>query len=78
MPRERQDLEGWLNCRNCKFRGRRHVARVGALMAQGSANMATFVQDVPVNGQGKSSVMSGLICQADAKKRCVEATNGNQ
>ena len=50
------------------------MARVGALVAQGSAKMATFAQDVPMHGQGKSSMMAALIDQADAKRRCVEAT----
>ena len=28
----------------------------------------------PMNGQGKSSMMAALIDQADAKRRCIEAT----
>ena len=50
------------------------VARVGALVAHGSAKMATFAEDVPMHGQGKSSMVAALIGQADAKRRCVEAT----
>ena len=37
------------------------MARVGGLVAQGSAKMATFAQDVPTHGQGKSSMMAALI-----------------
>ena len=50
------------------------VGKVGALVAQGSARMAAFAQDIPMNGQAKSSLMSVLIDQADAKRRCIEAT----
>ena len=80
IPGDRQDLEAWLCCRNCELRNDLEfadaatMARVGALVAQGSAKMATFAQDVLMHGQGKSSMMAALIDQADAKRRCVEAT----
>ena len=78
MPGDRQDLEGWLSCRNCELRNALEfgdtaaVARVGALV--GSAKMAAFVPDVPMDGQAKSSLMSALIDQADAKRRCIDTT----
>ena len=59
IPGDRQDLEAWLSCRNCELRNALEfgdaatMARVGGLVAQGSAKMATFAQDVPM--QGKSS-----------------------
>ena len=80
MPGDRQDLEGWLSCRSCELRNALEfgdtatVARVGALVAQGSAKMATFVPDVPMDGQAKSSLMSALIDQAKAKRRCIDTT----
>ena len=80
MPEDRQDLEGWLSCRNCELRNALEfgdvatVGKVGALVAQGSARMVAFAQDIPMNGQAKSSLMSVLIDQADAKRRCIEAT----
>ena len=80
MPEDRQDLEGWLSCRNCELRNALEfgdvatVGKVGALVAQGSARMVAFAQDVPMNGQAKSSLMSVPINQADAKRRCIEAT----
>ena len=80
MPEDRQDLEGWLSCRNCELRNALEfgdvatVGKVGALEAQGSARMVAFAQDVPMNGHAKSSLMSVLIDQADAKRRCIEAT----
>ena len=66
MPEDRQDLEGWLSCRNCELRNALEfgdvatVGKVGALVAQGSARMVAFAQDVPMNGQAKSSLMSVL------------------
>ena len=80
MPEDQQDLEGWLSCRNCELQNVLEfgdgvtVGRVGALVAQGSARMAAFAQDVPMNGQAKSSLMSAMIDQADAKRSCIEAT----
>ena len=67
IPGDRQDLEAWLSCRNCELRNALEfgdaatMARVGALVAQGSAKMATFAQDVPMHGQGKSFMMAALI-----------------
>ena len=43
---------------------------------QGSVKMATFAQDVPMHGQGTSSMMAALIDQVDAQRRCIEATVG--
>ena len=80
MPGDRQDLEGWLSCRNCELRNALEfgdaatVARVGALVAQGFAKMATFVPDVPMDGQAKSSLMSALTDQAEAKRKCIDKT----
>ena len=73
-----QDIEGWLSNRNCELRNALElgdsatVARVGALVAQGSAQLASLVQGMqPVcDGQARSSVMAALIDQADAT-RCV-------
>ena len=80
MSGDCEDLEGWLSCRNCELRNalelgdRATVARVGPLVAQGSAKMATFVPDVPMDGRAKSSLMSALIDQAEAKRRCIDTT----
>ena len=84
-----QDIEGWLSNRNCELRNALEfgdsatVARVGALVAQGSAQLASLVQGMqPVgDGQARSSLMAALIDQTDAKRRCVEvvpSTLGNQ
>ena len=73
MPEDRQDLEGWLSCR-ALFGDVGTVGKVGALVAQGFVRMVAFAQDVPMNGQAKLSLMSVLIDQADAKRRCTEAT----
>ena len=40
--------------------------------------MATFIQDVSMDGQAKSSLMSVAINHAEAKRRCVEATHTHQ
>ena len=84
-----QDIEGWLSNRNCELRNALEcgdsatVARVGALVVQGSAQLASLVQGMqPVgDGQARSCLMVALIDQADAKRRCVEvvpSTLGNQ
>ena len=75
-----QDIEGWLSNRNCELRNALEfgdsatVARVGALVEQGSAQLASLVQGMlPVgDGQARSSLIAALIDQADAKRRCVE------
>ena len=75
-----QDIEGWLSNRNCELRNALEfgdsasVARLGALVAQASAQLASCVQGMqPVgDGQARSFVMAALIDQADAKRRCVE------
>ena len=84
-----QDIEGWLSNRNCELRNALEcgdsatVARVGALVVQGSAQLASLVQGMqPVgDGQARSCLMVALIDQADARRRCVEvvpSTLGNQ
>ena len=67
MPEDRHDSEGWLSCRNCGLRNALEfgdvatVGKVGVLVAQGSARMVAFAQDIPMNSQAKSSLMSVLI-----------------
>lgn len=84
-----QDMEGWLRNRNCELRNALEsgdvatVGRVGALVAHGSAQLASFVQGMQIvgDGQARSSLTAALIDQADAKRRCVEvvpSTLGNQ
>ena len=75
-----QNIEGWLSNRNCELRSALEfgdsatVARVGALVAQRSAQLASLVQGMQLVGDGeaRSSLMAALIDQADAKRRCVE------
>ena len=59
-------------------RGRCHCGQSGSSDGQGSARMAAFAQGIPMNGQAKSSLMSALIDQADAKRRCIEATQTDE
>ena len=72
IPGDRQDLEAWLSWRNCELRNALEFGDAATVAR--SAKMATFAQDVPMHGQVKSSMMAALIDQADAKRRCVEAT----
>ena len=69
-----QDIEGWLSNRNCELRNALEFGDLGALVAQGSAQLASCVQGMLLvgDGQAQSSVMAALIDQADAKRRCVE------
>ena len=43
--------------------GHSHGCQSGEFWWQGSAEMATFVPDMPMDGQAKSSLMSALIDQ---------------
>ena len=71
-----QDVEHWLNCRNCEMRNALEygdpgiVARCGSLVAQGAAMLANLSQDVPM--VARSTLMSALINEGDTKRRCVE------
>ena len=71
-----QDVEHWLNCRNCEMRNALEhgdvgtVARCGSLVAQGAAMLANLSHDVPMNA--RSTLMSALINEGDSKRRCVE------
>ena len=71
-----QDVEHWLNFRNCEMRNALEhgdaaiVARCGSLVAQGAAMLANLSHDVPMNG--RSTLMSALVNEGDSKRRCVE------
>ena len=71
-----QDVEYWLNCRNCEMRNALEhgdvgtVARCGSLVAQGAAMLANLSHDVPMNA--RSTLMTALINEGDSKRRCVE------
>ena len=72
-----QEVEGWLSSRNCELRNalefgdRATIARLGVLVAQGSACLAGLTSDVSMGGPDQSSLMSALIDKGDAKRRCV-------
>ena len=82
MPTDLQDLEGWLSDRNCElrnameFRNPGLVGQIGPLIGQGARQLeiSRDQSNVPMNGQGRSSMMAALIDQADSKRRCIEAT----
>ena len=85
MPEDRQDLEGWLGCRNCELRNALEfgdvatVGKVGALVAQGSARMVAFAQDIPMNAR---EIFSDVHSDRSGspKRGGIEATqtNGSQ
>ena len=74
-----QDLEGWLNDRNCDLRNAMEfgdsslMAKIGLLVGQGATQLGHLGQDVSMQDHSKSSMMSSLIDAADAKRRCVAA-----
>ena len=78
MPNDRQDLEGWLNDRNCELRNGMEfgdvglVAHIGGLVGQGATQLGLLGRDrdVPVDGQSRSVLMSSLI-DDQAKRRCL-------
>ena len=82
VPNDPQELEGWLSDRNCDLRNAIEfgnpglVGQIGHLIGQGARQLerSRDQSNVPMNGQGKSSMMAALIDQADAKRRCVEST----
>ena len=73
-----QDVEHWLNCRNCEMRNALEhgdpgtVARCGSSVAQGAAMLANLSQDVPMIA--RSNLMSALIDEGHTKRRCVEGS----
>ena len=72
-----QEVEGWLSSRNCELRNalefgdRATIAKLGVLVAQGSACLAGLNSDVSMGGPDQSSLMSALIDKGDVKRRCV-------
>ena len=67
MPHHAEEVEQWLIDRNCELRSALHcqdthmIAHIGALVE-------------PTEGQSRSSLMTAFITEADAKRRCVEAS----
>ena len=47
------------------------IAHIGALIAKGASKFSTVESG---EGQSRSSLMAALISDADAKRRCVEAS----
>ena len=82
MAANLQDLEGWFSDRNCELRNAMEfgnpglVGQIGHLIGLGARQLeiSRDQSNVPMNGQGKSSMMAARIDQADAKRRCIEAT----
>ena len=78
MPSDLQDLEGWLSNRNCELRNALEhgdatsIAKLGTLLSQGAALLASITQDEPMDGMSRSSKMCALIDEADSKRRCLE------
>ena len=61
MPADRQDLEGWISNRNCEMRNALEfgdvpaIAKIGTLLSQGAALLASLSRDKPVDGKWRSS-----------------------
>ena len=74
-----QELQGWLSDRNCElcnaleFGDNTTIAKVGALVGQGTAAMSSLAAAGTVDGPSRSILMAAAIDQADAKRRCLAA-----
>ena len=72
-----QELQGWLSARNCELRNALEfgdtttIAKVGALVGQGTAAMGSFAAAGSLDGASRSTLMSAVIDQAEAKRRCL-------
>ena len=51
------------------------IAKIGTLLSQGSALLASLSRDEPMDGKSRSSLMSSMIEEADAKRWCVAASS---
>ena len=77
MPHHAEEVEQWLIDRNCELRSALHcqdthmIAHIGALIAKGASKLSIVE---PTEGQSRSSLMAALITEADAKRRCIEAS----
>ena len=69
------------NDRNCdlknafEFSNNATVAKVGSLLSQGTAQLASGSWDVPMDGTTKSALMASLIEESDAKRRAVQGAS---
>ena len=67
--------------RNCEMRNALEfgdassIAKIGILLSQGAALLASLSRDEPMDGKSRSSLMSSMIEEADAKRRCVAASS---
>ena len=74
-----QELQGWLSDRNCELRNALEfgdnttIAKVGALVGQGTATLSSVAAAGTVDGPSRSILMAAAIDQADAKRRCLAA-----
>ena len=81
MPTDNQDLQGWVSDRNCdlrnvlEFSDHATIAKVGSLLSQGTAQLASGSWDVPTDGSTRSVLMVSLIEEFDAKRRAVQGTS---
>ena len=81
MPTDHQDLQGWVSDRNCdlrnalEFSDHATIAKVGSLLSQGTAQLASGSWDVPMDGSTRSALMASLIEESDAKRRAVQGTS---
>ena len=81
MLSDRQDLEGRISNRNCEMRNALEfgdaplIAKIGTLLSQGAALMASLSRDEPMDEKSRSSLMSSMVEEADAKCWCVAASS---
>ena len=78
MPANLQELEGWISERNCDMRNALEfgdsntVVKVGALVSQGTAQLASISRDVQMDGLSRSSRIESILEESDAKRRFVQ------
>ena len=77
MPMDHQGLQGWVSHRSCdlrnalEFSDHATIGKVGSLLSQGIAQLASGSWDVPMDGTTRSALMVSLIVVSDAKRRAV-------
>ena len=71
-----QELQGWFSERNCA--DTTTIAKLGELVGQGTSAMGSIAATVSLDGASRSTLMSAVIDQAEAKRRCLAVGSGAQ
>ena len=90
IPSQEQHIYDWLSSRNCELRNalefgdHRTVSKLSSLLAEGCGRLASFGATESMDTSSRSDLMTALITDGDAKRRCLlgkaalPSTVGNQ